>query len=396
MEIRTLDDTEKTGFLGEGDECCDEGGDHDDKNDNNDDDGDDDDDVVDLPTFDLGFNIDEDIIPPSPDMTTTNIIDYADEKDFQDDDKFSKDVSRNKFRERRKKEKSATVSNENKCQQKKFTSIKPKKSKSPADMFIVDEADVSDEEDVDISDDEADDSDLDNMEDSFIHEGSQLTQDCSEDMHAIYLKSVQSPAVSSGNRFKLKYDHGNIDVFSQAPRGEDEEESQYIDDSFCVDDDYEDTMIDIDEEVELCKDLNNTTFIGRRTRWSKPVRKETKKIIKTDKRMKRIRTMVDSSSDEETTRLGHVSNITSSQLLGCDYVVSYRMGVDRQQWAEFSNGANRSKLTEKIQHMCELYDRPCLLIEKDRIKGDVKSGSSRPLHWTKVSKRNSSHVGRVV
>ena len=35
---------------------------------------------------------------------------------------------------------------------------------------------------------------------------------------------------------------------------------------------------------------------------------------------------------------------------------------------DVANGANSSKLVECMRRMCDLYDRPCLIIEKDRVK----------------------------
>lgn len=37
-----------------------------------------------------------------------------------------------------------------------------------------------------------------------------------------------------------------------------------------------------------------------------------------------------------------------------------------------ANGANASKLVDKMRLMCDLYDRPCLIIEKDRVKPGEK------------------------
>lgn len=85
-------------------------------------------------------------------------------------------------------------------------------------------------------------------------------------------------------------------------------------------------------------------------------------------------------------RFKHRIQVSTAQLAGCDYIISNRMAVDRKQWAEFSNGANRAKMIERMQHLGELYDRPCLIIEKDRVKiGEEKN--SRPLHWTKYVDR---------
>ena len=58
-------------------------------------------------------------------------------------------------------------------------------------------------------------------------------------MQAVYLKSIKSPVLAPG-RFKLKYDYDrDMNVFSQKPNTE--EYSEYLQDSFCVDSDYEDT-----------------------------------------------------------------------------------------------------------------------------------------------------------
>ena len=35
---------------------------------------------------------------------------------------------------------------------------------------------------------------------------------------------------------------------------------------------------------------------------------------------------------------------------------------------DFCNGANKNKLIERIRHMCDLFDRPIIIIEKDRVK----------------------------
>ena len=81
-------------------------------------------------------------------------------------------------------------------------------------------------------------------------------------------------------------------------------------------------------------------------------------------------------------RFKHNVHVSAAQLPGCDYIISNRMAVERKQWSEFSNGANREKLTERIQVLKELYDRPILIVEKDRVKpGEEKH--PRPLHWSK-------------
>ncbi|XP_076312701.1 FA complementation group M [Tachypleus tridentatus] len=60
------------------------------------------------------------------------------------------------------------------------------------------------------------------------------------------------------------------------------------------------------------------------------------------------------------------------QLVHADYLVSNRLGVHRIVLPEFANGQNRSKLLETVRTMCDLYDRPCLIIEKEKVKQDKK------------------------
>ncbi|KAL5008399.1 hypothetical protein ScPMuIL_013980 [Solemya velum] len=85
-------------------------------------------------------------------------------------------------------------------------------------------------------------------------------------------------------------------------------------------------------------------------------------------------------------RFEHKVNVSTAQLSGCDYIVSNRMAVERMHWSEFSNGSNRKKTIEHIQHLCDLYERPCLIIEKDRVKpGDGKGGNLT--HWTQYVER---------
>ena len=68
-------------------------------------------------------------------------------------------------------------------------------------------------------------------------------------MKAVYLKSIKSPVLAPG-RFKLKYDYNpNVNVFSQVPKTE--EYSEYLEDSFCVNSDYEDTGFLVDFYYQL-------------------------------------------------------------------------------------------------------------------------------------------------
>ncbi|VDI58797.1 fanconi anemia group M protein, partial [Mytilus galloprovincialis] len=454
---------------------------------------------------------------------------------------------------------------------------KKRKSKSPSNPFLVDEADVSEDEEA--STDEEEGSDLDQMEESFVSEGcTQLSQGQHEELQAIYLKSVRSPT-GQGGKFKLKYDYDdNIDVYSQVPQ---DEESQYYDDSFVCDEEEEHDLLEGHEITILDKGniIDNESFAGPRTRWSKPARHKVMPTVKPIKR-KRVKRIADSSSEDEsdnqnmnlmspaeqgrkfldspamtqghgtvssrssnrnsrqllsssddeqkeevispeimcslksrkktnkqnlanvtsnqlsnshildasaemtiskekeerirrqkekqeefrkhliakqqnnesvdktnsycddtalltrrdltiteenslltedsdlllnttkpsnnksviivdsreingaqdivsTLRFNHNINVVAAQLDSCDYVVSVRMGVDRKQWSEFSNGTNRAKMTERLLEMCDFYERPCLIIEKDKCKPEELG---RILHWTKYVDKTLVHL----
>ncbi|XP_071478011.1 uncharacterized protein [Diadema antillarum] len=84
------------------------------------------------------------------------------------------------------------------------------------------------------------------------------------------------------------------------------------------------------------------------------------------------------------------------QLQGCDYITSTRMGVEKRTLNEIANGANWQKLLDRVLHMCELFDRPCLIIERDRTKAQDKKQpitSQRARHFdTTLAALSKTHV----
>ncbi|XP_075048258.1 Fanconi anemia group M protein [Mixophyes fleayi] len=64
----------------------------------------------------------------------------------------------------------------------------------------------------------------------------------------------------------------------------------------------------------------------------------------------------------------HGVRVDICSLGGCDYIVSNRLSVERKSQSEFSNIANRSKMVERIQHLHGMFERICLIVEKDRVK----------------------------
>ncbi|XP_030640988.1 Fanconi anemia group M protein [Chanos chanos] len=67
-------------------------------------------------------------------------------------------------------------------------------------------------------------------------------------------------------------------------------------------------------------------------------------------------------------RLRHGVTAQVCSLDGCDFVVSNRMGVEWQAQAELASTQNRKRLQERVQSMLGLYDRVCLIVEKDNVK----------------------------
>nr|XP_046222365.1 Fanconi anemia group M protein isoform X2 [Oncorhynchus gorbuscha] len=65
---------------------------------------------------------------------------------------------------------------------------------------------------------------------------------------------------------------------------------------------------------------------------------------------------------------------------GCDFVVSNRMAVERQCQSELAGMPNRKRLVERVTSLQSLFERVCLIVEKDRTK---PSQASRPFQPTR-------------
>ncbi|XP_067894964.1 Fanconi anemia group M protein isoform X2 [Heterodontus francisci] len=71
-------------------------------------------------------------------------------------------------------------------------------------------------------------------------------------------------------------------------------------------------------------------------------------------------------------RIKHSIKAEICCLNGCDYIVSNRMAVERKSLSEFANSVNRSKLIDRIQHIQAMFERVCIIVEKDGVKpGDM-------------------------
>ncbi|XP_012498413.1 PREDICTED: Fanconi anemia group M protein [Propithecus coquereli] len=64
----------------------------------------------------------------------------------------------------------------------------------------------------------------------------------------------------------------------------------------------------------------------------------------------------------------HGLEVEVCPLNGCDYIVSNRMVVERRSQSEMLNSVSKNKLIEQIQHLRSMFERICVIVEKDREK----------------------------
>ncbi|XP_029340595.1 Fanconi anemia group M protein isoform X2 [Mus caroli] len=180
---------------------------------------------------------------------------------------------------------------------------KPRVLRTMARRFLDDEAEVS-KEDMDcVSADEDDESE--NEQDSslldFVNDRTQLSQAINDsEMRAIYMKSVRSPLMST--KYRMVHEkHTNMNIFSQIP----EQDENYLEDSFCVDE--EESCKSQSSEEEICVDFNLTkdSFtdedIRYKTRYAIKLKQMNKKqnYTRPRKKLSRIILPDDDSSEEE-------------------------------------------------------------------------------------------------
>ncbi|TKC39145.1 hypothetical protein EI555_017052 [Monodon monoceros] len=80
-------------------------------------------------------------------------------------------------------------------------------------------------------------------------------------------------------------------------------------------------------------------------------------------------------------RAVHGLQVEVCPLNGCDYIVSNRMVVERRSQSEMLNSTNKNKLIDQIQYLQSMFERICVIVEKDREKtGDT----SRMFRRTKI------------
>lgn len=67
-------------------------------------------------------------------------------------------------------------------------------------------------------------------------------------------------------------------------------------------------------------------------------------------------------------RQRHAAAVHVCSLDGGYFIVSNRMAVERQSQSDLAAMQNRKRLTERVTGMLRLFERVCLIVEKDRNK----------------------------
>ncbi|NXI72141.1 FANCM protein, partial [Anseranas semipalmata] len=67
-------------------------------------------------------------------------------------------------------------------------------------------------------------------------------------------------------------------------------------------------------------------------------------------------------------KAAHGVKVQVCSLSSSDYIVSNRMAVERKFQSELLNSVNRNKVTQRIQRLQSMFERICVIVEKDRIK----------------------------
>ncbi|NXH70722.1 FANCM protein, partial [Hydrobates tethys] len=81
----------------------------------------------------------------------------------------------------------------------------------------------------------------------------------------------------------------------------------------------------------------------------------------------------------------HGVKVQVCSLGSSDYIVSNRMAVERKFLSELLNSVNRNKVTQRIQRLQSMFERICVIVEKDRIKtGETSRFFQRTQYYDSV------------
>ncbi|KAM6075004.1 Fanconi anemia group M protein isoform 2-T2 [Chlamydotis macqueenii] len=67
-------------------------------------------------------------------------------------------------------------------------------------------------------------------------------------------------------------------------------------------------------------------------------------------------------------KAAHGVKVQVCSLGSSDYIISNRMAAERKFLSELLNSVNRNKITQRIQRLQSMFERICVIVEKDRIK----------------------------
>ncbi|CAI9740947.1 anemia group M [Octopus vulgaris] len=301
-------------------------------------------------------------------------------------------------------------------------------------QFLDEEAVVSGSDSESSNDDEIA-NELDNYEGSFIDDNYTLGRS-QVDMRTVYLKSVKSP-LPKPNAYKLQYRYHATDVFSQEsePDADCYEDDSFLDDSSEIST-YNDTAATENATQEIvsmakmakskAKDSNKKRIIrshlqstseeeeeeGNRFALSldlqekgpkatnatlKPLTSNSSTFQNREPAIEKLVLFADSRQISGAQEI--LSNLRSkfnmdvvvTKLSGSDFLVSLRTGVERIYMSEFSNFSNKRKITESLQHLIDLHDRPCLIVEKNPVKKGLAC-TKTPFYQTKYLEKLLSRI----
>ncbi|XP_044517991.1 Fanconi anemia group M protein [Gracilinanus agilis] len=134
-------------------------------------------------------------------------------------------------------------------------------------------------------------------------------------------------------------------------------------------------LVDVNSKpLVLCTSSSNQNLIMTPTSFELPEKSKRTCILVDNREI--------SSGSEiiSSLRTTHGLEVEVCPLSGCDYIVSNRMAVERKSQSEMTNSMNRSKLIEKIQYLQNIFERICVIVEKDREK---KGAASKVFQRTK-------------
>uniref|UniRef100_A0A3B5B9V1 Fanconi anemia group M protein-like n=1 Tax=Stegastes partitus TaxID=144197 RepID=A0A3B5B9V1_9TELE len=156
-----------------------------------------------------------------------------------------------------------------------------------------------------------------------------------------------------------------------------------------IDDSSEDDMEDVSEGKSLTtgegavpvssatiasKRLENQHLLSDELDFTEP---QSKKQVRENQRT-RVRILVDSSCISggveliTSLRQRHAAAVHVCSLGGSYFIVSNRMAVERHSQSDLAATQNRTQLAERVKSLQALFERVCLIVEKDRIKkGEV-------------------------